>query len=375
MRVLILSCNTGGGHNVCGAAIRQAFEAAGDTCVSADALQFTSNKLSKFVSWGHTTMYRRIPKLFRFGYGYAENHPKMMRGDAAIVKLLTAGAEQLHYFLVTGSYDAVICTHVFSGLLFRKALEMYPLPIKTAFVATDYTCSPGVANSELDVYFIPDATLAKEFIAAGVPAGKLVASGMPVLSQFYTRGDKEKAKLAFGIKLDNTHLLLMCGSMGCGPMKQLTEALSGRLEPDWEISVVCGTNQKLRRELEQKYENCPNIHIHGFVKDMSALMDSADLYLSKPGGLSTSEALAKALPMVLIDAVAGCESYNLRYFTAMGGAVTASSVEDLTKLCVELMKDHQRRTDMESALLSHRYTDSAQCILRVMSDWVKEGAQ
>ena len=369
MRVLILSCNTGGGHNACGEAIRQAFEVAGDTCVSADALQFTSNKLSKFMSWGHTTMYRRIPKLFRFGYGYAENHPKMMQEDAAVVKLLTGGAEQLHSFLVAGGYDSVICTHVFSGLLLRKALEMYPLPIKTAFIATDYTCSPGVANSELGVYFIPDATLAEEFIAAGVPGGKLVACGMPVLSQFYTRGDKEKAKQALGINPDNPHLLLMCGSMGCGPMKQLTDALSQRLERNCEISVVCGTNRRLYRELEENYKSHSKVHIHGFVKDMSALMDSADLYLTKPGGLSTSEALAKALPMVLIDAVAGCEGYNLRHFTAMGGAVTASSVEKLTDLCVELMKDPQRRSKMETALLSSRSTDSAACICRVMRDW------
>ena len=89
----------------------------------------------------------------------------------------------------------MICTHVFSGLLLRKALELYPMPIKTAFVATDYTCSPGVANSELDVYFIPDAALAEDFIAAGVPGGKLVASGMPVLSQFYTRGDTTKNEM------------------------------------------------------------------------------------------------------------------------------------------------------------------------------------
>ena len=375
MRVLILSCNTGGGHNACAEAIRQAFEAAGDTCVSADALQFTSNKLSKFMSWGHTTMYRRLPKLFRFGYGYAENHPKMMQEDAAVVKLLTSGAEDLHSFLVASGYDIVICTHVFSGLLLRKALELYPMPIKTAFIATDYTCSPGTANSELDVYFIPDATLAEEFIAAGVPGGKLVACGMPVLSQFYIRGDKEKAKEAFDIKPNNTHLLLMCGSMGCGPMKQLTEDLSGRLEPNCEISVVCGTNQKLFRELEQKYDSYPNIHIHGFVQDMSSLMDSADLYLTKPGGLSTSEALAKALPMVLIDAVAGCESYNLRHFTEMGGAATAPSVEDLTALCLELLRDPQRRWKMETALLSHRYTDSADSICRVMHDWVKGGAQ
>ena len=375
MRVLILSCNTGGGHNACGEAIRQAFEAAGNTCVSADALQFTSNKLSKFMSWGHTTMYRRIPKLFRLGYGYAENHPKMMRDDAAVVKLLTGGAQQLHSFLAAGGYDTVICTHVFAGLLLRRALDNYPMPIKTAFVATDYTCSPGVAESELDVYFIPDASLAGEFMSGGVTGGKLVASGMPVLSQFYTRGDKEKAKLALGITPDSTHLLLMCGSMGCGPMKQLAELISAQLAPDQVLSVICGTNDKLQKDLEQKYGNNPNVRIYGFVQDMSALMDSADLYLTKPGGLSTSEALAKVLPMILIDAVAGCEAYNLRHFIDIGGAVTAHEPRELAELCMELLKDPQRRAAMELALLRHRYIDSAQCILRVMSDWVKGGAQ
>lgn len=265
MRVLILSCNTGGGHNACGEAIRQAFEAAGNTCVSADALQFTSNKLSKFMSWGHTTMFRRIPKLFRFGYGYAENHPKMMREDATVVKLLTGGAQQLHSFLAAGGYDTVICTHVFAGLLLRRALDNYPMPIKTAFVDTDYTCSPGVAESELDVYFIPDASLAGEFMSGGVTGGKLVASGMPVLSQFYTRGDKEKAKLALGITPDSTHLLLMCGSMGCGPMKQLAELISAQLAPDQVLSVICGTNDKLQKDLEQKYGNNPNVRIYGDV--------------------------------------------------------------------------------------------------------------
>jgi len=375
MRVLILSCNTGGGHNACGEAIRQAFEAAGNTCVSADALQFTSNKLSKFMSWGHTTMYRRIPKLFRFGYGYAENHPKMMREDAAVVKLLTGGAQQLHSFLAAGGYDTVICTHVFAGLLLRRALDNYPMPIKTAFVATDYTCSPGVAESELDVYFIPDASLAGEFMSGGVTGGKLVASGMPVLSQFYTRGDKETAKQAAGIPAAHTHILMACGSMGCGPMEQLAELISAQLAPDQVLSVICGTNDKLRKDLEQKYGNDPNIRIYGFVQDMSALMDSADLYLTKPGGLSTSEALAKALPMVLIDAVAGCEAYNLRHFIDTGGAVTAHKHEELAELCMELLKDPQRRAAMESALLQHRQTDSAQCILRVMNDWANGGTQ
>jgi len=123
MRVLILSCDTGGGHNACARAIQEAFLECGCHCDVADSVQFVSEKLSKFMSWGHTTMYRHIPGLFRFGYGFAEKHPAMLDDDAAVYKLLTGGTEQLHAYIQEGKYDSVICSHVFSGLLLRQTLK------------------------------------------------------------------------------------------------------------------------------------------------------------------------------------------------------------------------------------------------------------
>ena len=371
MRVLILSCNTGGGHNSCGAAIQKACEEQGDTCELLDSLQFASNKLSRFVSWGHTTMYRHIPGLFRFGYGFAEKHPKMLSEEAAVHRLLTGGTEQLYNCITQGGYDTVICTHIFSGLLLRQMLKEYPLSVKTAFVATDYTCSPGTAKSELDVYFIPAASLAEEFMACGVPGGKLVASGIPIRACFYERWDKAQAKEKLGLTPEKPHLLMMCGSMGCGPIQKLTELLTCRLKQSAQISIVCGTNKKLREALEKQYEHNPNVHIYGFVKDVAALMGSADLYLTKPGGLSASEAMAKALPMVLIDAVAGCEAYNLQHFVKMGGVVTAPTVPELTELCVALLNDSVQREQMSAALAAQATGNAANRIYMVMSDWAK----
>lgn len=373
MRVLILSCNTGGGHNSCGTAIRKACEEQGDTCELQDALQFVSGRLSRFLSWGHTTVYRHIPWLFRRGYSYAEKHPRMLSDDSPVYKLLTGGTRQLYSFLAGGGYDAVICTHVFSGLLLRQTLREYPLSLKTAFVATDYTCSPGVAKCEADVYFIPSGRLAEEFVAGGVPAHKLVASGIPVDARLYGHRDKARARKALGIHPEHTHLLMMCGSMGCGPMKKMTRLLSRRLEPDQELSVICGTNRKLQEALESLYKDRPNIHIHGYVKDMAALMDSADLYLTKPGGLSVSEAMVKRLPMVLIDAVAGCEGYNLRYFVGMGGAATAPAGPGLADLCVTLLKDAGQRDGMSEILAEQARDSGARSIRRTMYTMVKGG--
>lgn len=373
MRVLILSCDTGGGHNACAKAIQEAFLESGCNCDIADSIQFVSEKLSKFMSWGHTTMYRHVPGLFRFGYGFAEKHPAMLQDDAAVYKLLTGGTEQLYAYIQEGKYDIVICSHVFSGLLLRQTLKEYPMPLKTAFVATDYTCSPGTANSELDYYFIPSKSLSEEFAAQGVPEKKVIPSGIPVRKEFYEQQDKAEAKRSLGLAPDHTHLLMMCGSMGCGPMERLTKLLSQSMDHTMQLTIVCGTNEKLRSELTEEFGDLPNVHIHGFVKDMAYLMDSADLYLTKPGGLSTTEAAAKGLPMAFIDAVAGCEEYNLRYFTSIGGAVTVDSPEELAKLCLKLMHSGDRLAEMKAALEALPKHNAARFICETMCKSEKAG--
>lgn len=160
----------------------------------------------------------------------------------------------------------------------------------------------------------------------------------------------------------------MCGSMGCGPLEKLTKLLAKQMDGSMALSIVCGTNKKLKEELTEKFGSASNIHIYGFVQDMNAMMDSADLYLTKPGGLSTTEAAAKRLPMVFIDAVAGCEEYNLNYFVSIGGAVTADEPEDLARLCIRLIKDSPKRKAMARALAASIPKNAAQQIYDVMKE-------
>lgn len=367
MRVLVLTCNTGGGHNACAAALQDSFTENGHFCEVADAIGFVSEKLSKFLDWGHTTMYRHIPKLFRFGYGFAERHPAMLEDDAAVYKLLTDGTRELYDYIQNGNFDTVVCPHVFSGLLVRQMLREYPIKLKTAFVATDYTCSPGAARSELDYYFIPAESLRAEYIEQGILTEKIVATGIPVRKEFYAVAETQAAKRKIGIDPSHLHLLMMCGSMGCGPLEKLTRLLSKQMNENMELSIICGTNAKLKDELVEKFGDLSNIHIYGFVKDMNTMMDSADLYLTKPGGLSTSEAAAKRLPMVLIDAVAGCEEYNRNYFITTGGAVTSDEPEELADLCLDLMRDQRKITHMRSCLEKLNIKNAAFQITQILS--------
>lgn len=368
MRVLIMTCSTGEGHNSCAKAIKQGFEENGVQCDVIDSLQFVSNGFARFFSWGHATIYRSLPFLFRHGYSFVERHPGILEEDSFMYKVFASGMSQFYALLQENQYDTVLCTHVFAGMLLHATLHKHPMKLRTAFVATDYTCYPGAIGIDVQQYFIPAEKLAKDFASGGIPAERLHVSGIPIRKEFYSRSDKAAAKAHFGLKADRPHLLMMCGSMGCGPMEELAQQLAQRMCKRHYLTIVCGTNEKLYKTLTEKYGYLSNVRICGFTEEMSLLMDSADLYLTKPGGLSVTEAAAKRLPMVYIDAVAGCERHNCRFFVEHGGAIAGANVEELTRLCLKLLRNPQQRQEMSQCLDDLNLEDAPQRILRVLEE-------
>ncbi|MGX8705694.1 MAG: MGDG synthase family glycosyltransferase, partial [bacterium] len=253
MRVLILSSNNGGGHNATAKALKELFEAHGDVCQIEDCLSFISEKVSEAVSRSHIFMYRHAPKLFDRGYRHSRRHPQIFMEHHNGRRVLNLGRRNLGRFIMTGGFDAVLCTHVFASLMLTDARRKYGLPIRTAVVETDYTATPGTQAGGLDWHFIPAEGLRDELTALGVPTEKIIASGLPVRGAFYTRQDKPTAKAALGLPPDCRHLLLMGGSMGAGPVPELMAAIMRDLGPDERVTVVCGTNRSLVDALRAVY--------------------------------------------------------------------------------------------------------------------------
>lgn len=366
MNLLILSANTGAGHNSCARAVQQCLQAHGQTCVIEDGLSYISPAVSDFISRWHTRLYRYMPGLSKETYEYSEEHPEHFKDSGHLYKLLTSGAERLRQRIQEGGFDTVLCTHVFPALALTVAQKNDPLPIRTAFLATDYTCSPMVDKCDLDLFFIPDPGLIPEFAASGLPEEKLVATGIPVRRDFITAAEKTEAKVRCGIDPEKAHLLVMCGSMGCGPMRELVELLEMGMRKDMAMTVVCGTNESLYQKLRELPEGRGEVRLMQFTDQVSLLLDSADLYLTKPGGISTTEAAVKGVPMVFVDAVGGCEEHNLELFTARGAAVTAREPQALTDLCLELLTDPKRRETMAAAARSLSPGDGAEKIFRAL---------
>lgn len=349
MRILILSCNTGGGHNSAAAAVKEYLESVGVSCEIKDALAFESEMKSDFISWGHVFIYKNIPRLFGASYKFIENHPPKPGSQSMIYEIVKKGAENLHDFLLETGYDIIISTHIFASMILTEIRKKYPIKFKTYFIATDYTCSPGVDEIDADAYFIPHKALISEFTGCGLPAEKIIPTGIPVRHVFYHHVERQEACKELGFPSKNRMVLMMCGSMGCGPLRELAFELSQNLPEDSELAVICGSNEKLYEKF-RKAQAFSNLHVVGFTKKISLYMDAASLILTKPGGLSSTEAATKGLPMIFIDAVPGCESKNMDFFVQNGFASTADTIEGLVSLVRTYLDSGDKTQSMMQAL-------------------------
>ena len=350
MKVLILSCNNGGGHNSVAAALREAFEAEGHVCEIADTLSFLSRGCSKVVAGVHSGVYRHAPDLFRAGYRHTERHRVMFQPGHRARRILDLGVGRLAACIRDGRFDAVVCTHVFAATMLTDAVRRHGLRVTTGVVETDYTNTPGVEASELDWYFVPSPVHRLTLSELGVPEEKIVASGIPVRRQMFVHHSQEEARRALGLNPARRQLLVVSGSMGCGPIPELIEAVLAKKDEDLDVTVACSTNERLRKELMERYIGRKDVHVLGHVEDMSLLMDTADVYLTKPGGISTTEAAVKGLPLVLMNTVGGCESYNLQFFQRAGAAWSGESVEQLADAAVCLGRSAALRERLKEGL-------------------------
>ena len=353
MKILILSANTGGGHNSTALAIGEAVAKRGISYEIADTLAFISKKASDFISWGHSYVYRKLPHLFGIGYRYEERHSARF-----LYKQCAKGADALSESLRDGHFDAVVCTHVFSGLMMTEVRRKYQVSLPTYFIATDYTCSPGVSEMHLDGYFIPHRMLRAEFIRCGVPADRLHACGIPVRAEFYETDDRVLIRRALKLPVNKKILLLACGSMGCGRLEKHALRLCGQLPEDTALVVLCGTNGQLYQRLLPHASE--RFRVLRFTERVEMYMAAADAYVTKPGGLTTTEAIAKRLPMLLVDAVPGLETRNFDFLIGRGVACGTKRWSEIPELADRLLWDEGLRQAQIKAMASFGGQTAAQ---------------
>ena len=347
MNILILTCNTGGGHNAVAAALTEEFRRRGADCTVLDGLSFISQKASKLVSRWHTRMYRHHPHLYKAGYMTAEEEVgRTVPQNNPVERYLARGARRLYRFLQTQQFDAVVCVHVIPALMMTMLRKNGGAPMPFCFVATDYTCSPSVGDCTPDICVIPHEELAEEFVRCGMAAETLLPAGIPTRSVFNAPVDRAAARRALSLPEEGRHILLMSGSIGCGPMTELARQLDEQLRPGDYATVLCGSNRQMLYALQRR--SLLRVQAVGFTSQVAQYMDSADLLVSKPGGISITEAACKGVPMLLADLVGGCETRNQAFFAEHGWAAACSN-DIIADSALSLLADDARREALVSA--------------------------
>ncbi|MFH1859874.1 MAG: glycosyltransferase, partial [bacterium] len=173
--------------------------------------------------------------------------------------------------------------------------------------------------------------------------------GIPVSLRFSSQTDVNMAKESLGFDRDKPIVLILSGGFGIGPVLDLLEAFRG-IKGNFQLAIIIGKDAKLREKAETitKDFNC-QVKVFGFVNNMEEFMSAADVIITKPGGMSVSEALTKKVPLCLMQAIKGQEEWNVRVVVNAGAAIYPKCTKDIPQAVCELLSDEAKRSSMKKA--------------------------
>src|SRR5439155_14460809 len=155
----------------------------------------------------------------------------------------------------------------------------------------------------------------------------MIATGIPIAAKFARKVERRAVRKKLGLRDDQAVLLVLSGGFGMGPVGTIVAQLD-RAEREFQVVVVTGRNEVMRRELAAADRRHPT-HVLGFADNMHELMAVSDLVISKPGGLTSSEALAMGKPLFILNPIPGQEAANSDFLLERGAAAKVNRVEDL----------------------------------------------
>ena len=347
MKVLIMSITAGQGHAATADALSRALTDRGVLCTVLDTYKFINPVLSETISKGYLISAFYTPKTSATVYRRAELMEKNDR-NLFISKLInTILAKPLKEYIDSLKPDFIVCTHVFAALIANVMKAKGEINVPCAGIITDFTIHPfwqDVVNFEKIV--IASELLAYQAIKKGIEQDKLMPVGIPIDSKFSAKNNKREASIQLGIDPDKKTILLMGGSMGFGNITNNIRRLDVP-DIDYQVLVVCGNNKKTyNRAVNMKTKK--DFHIFGYVNNIDVMMDASDLIVTKPGGLTISEALSKKLPIIMVNPIPGQEDRNCEFLLNNGLGMLSTDTFPLDEAIYQLFTHSTRMDDMKN---------------------------
>lgn len=323
-RILLLSEGFGTGHTraaeALAAGIQKLFPGT-QTCVM-ELGNVLNPRMAPVLMTGYRKMVSSSPRLL--GRLYRRQYHKSLQGlkGFALYRLFYRNAREV---ISRWKPDAIVCTHPFPASVVSR-LKQNGMDIPLFTLITDYDAHGTWINQEIDQYLVPAHEVRQRLIARGVLPSKIEVTGIPVHPEFWTKQQQSEARTYFGFDALPT-VLVMGGGWGISLQSNILNELAAQAG-QIQLIICTGSNKRAYRRLQANaLFRHPQIHIMRYTREVSGIMDASDLLITKPGGMTCTEGMAKKLPMLFIPAIPGQEDENSNYFVSKGYAHLLTSAD------------------------------------------------
>ncbi len=322
--------------------------------------------LEHVVNAAYMTVIKHTPKVWDYLY----DNPKVVKRSANFRNFLNKSShKKLEKLFKEFPADTVICSQAFPCSMVADYKVTRGLKFCLVGTLTDYAPHSYWINDGVDHYIVPSEDARERFIKKGVAPEKIKAFGIPIRSKFAERMDKMAVREGLGLDPSLPVVLVMGGGQGLGRMKEAVKKLLALSLP-LQLIVVSGANVKLFKWLRKIAGSSPKKIIHfDYANNVDELMEAANLIVTKPGGMTTAECLAKGLPMVIIDPLPGQEERNADFLLEKGIAVRVHDLGDLAEEVELLLKSPDRMGTMAQAARDNSKPFAADEVARLVAGY------
>lgn len=342
MRVLFLSVSTGGGHEKAAQALKESLGLfyPGTVSMTVDSLKYINPVFERLLVNSYLATVKEKPQIYKkIFYSSNLNHISSAVNSFFSHKLLK--------LLKSFKPSIAICTHPFPLQMLSSLKRRHEIDVPVIAVLTDYITHPSWIQDHIDAFIVSHEDMAESLLSKGILPCNIHRFGIPVGQSFLKTKERSGLLKELGLSTKPT-VLIMGGSLGLGDIKSaFTALISSRLEI--QIIIITGENEKVRKELLQIDHKGKEVKIIGYTNNVSLYMDVSDILITKPGGMTVSEALVKHLPLILISPLPGQEEGNMEFLVREGAAVVANDIKSIKDIVIFLLKNPLKRSLMKEA--------------------------
>jgi processive 1,2-diacylglycerol beta-glucosyltransferase len=351
-KVLMLSASAGAGHVRAAQAIEKAFNEIEPLSEvrHLDVLNFTNKVFRHFYSKAYIDLVNKMPAVPGWMYDKLDTPWKNERRRLALDKLNTRPLVKL---LRDYHPDMIVCTHFLPAEIVSWLKAKERLKSRQAIIVTDFDVHAMWLVHHYEHYFVAIDEARAYLEALGIPSDRITVSGIPIDPVFTQKKNKTEMRVKHGLDLERTTILLSAGGFGVGSVEPLIAAVK-QLQQRAQVVAICGRNEELRKRLQKtaaRANQDENVLVKpvGYTQEMDEYMTAADLVLGKPGGLTTSEGLAKGLAFVIVDPIPGQEERNSDHLLEAGAAIRCNNLPTLAYKLDRILTESGRLARMQAS--------------------------